>query len=227
MNITLAFDVYGTLLDIHGVVSALEKMIGNKAQAFSQTWRDKQLEYSFRRGLMKNYESFPVCISNALDYTCLFYKTSFTKEEKSLLLNTYKKLPVFDDVTIALKDLKKTDKRLYAFSNAPVNTIEKLLTAANIRNDFLGVISVDTIKTFKPSPNVYEHFINTTNANKKDTWLVSSNPFDIIGAIYAGMKAAWVQRNKEMIFDPWDVEPTIIVNSLLQLNDGITTHYSR
>ena len=53
-NTTLAFDVYGTLIDTNGVVDLLEKFIGDKAKAFSATWRDKQLEYSFRRGHMQN-----------------------------------------------------------------------------------------------------------------------------------------------------------------------------
>ncbi|MHB1621242.1 MAG: hypothetical protein ACYCTY_14915 [Sulfuricella sp.] len=49
MAIALAFDVYGTLIDTHGVIVALEKHVGNKASEFSRTWREKQLEYSFLR----------------------------------------------------------------------------------------------------------------------------------------------------------------------------------
>jgi hypothetical protein len=69
MAITLAFDVYGTLINTHGVLTALEGLVGDRAKAFSNTWRDKQLEYSFRKGLMQNYETFAVCTSQALDYT--------------------------------------------------------------------------------------------------------------------------------------------------------------
>ena len=69
MAITLAFDVYGTLIDTHGVIVELEKHIGNNASEFSRTWREKQLEYSFRRGLMQNYENFASCTRSALDYT--------------------------------------------------------------------------------------------------------------------------------------------------------------
>ncbi len=226
MKITLAFDVYGTLLNTHGVVTALEELIGNQAQAFSQTWRDKQLEYSFRRGLMKSYDVFPVCISDALDYSCLFYKTSFTTDEKNQLLHIYQTLPAFDDAISSLQELKKTDNHLYAFSNGPVATIEKLLSNANIRKYFIDIISVDSIKTFKPSPDVYEHFVSTSNAEKENTWLISSNPFDVIGAISAEMKAVWVQRSKEMVFDPWGIEPTLTINSLLQLKEKISAYYN-
>lgn len=59
MTITLAFDVYGTLIDTNGVVEVLHNIVGDKAGDFSRSWREKQLEYSFRRGLMKKYETSP------------------------------------------------------------------------------------------------------------------------------------------------------------------------
>ena len=44
MSTTVAFDVYGTLIDTHGVISTLQNIVGDKAVQFSHTWRDKQLE---------------------------------------------------------------------------------------------------------------------------------------------------------------------------------------
>jgi len=64
---TLAFDVYGTLIDTNGVVEKLTEYLGELAPSFANTWRDKQLEYSFRRGLIQNYEHFGVCTQQALD----------------------------------------------------------------------------------------------------------------------------------------------------------------
>ena len=89
MKITLAFDVYGTLLNTHGVVTALEKLIGIQAQTFSQTWRDKQLEYSFRRGLMQSYDVFPVCISDAWITHAYFIKHLSLRMKKNQLLHIY------------------------------------------------------------------------------------------------------------------------------------------
>ena len=50
MTVALAFDIYGTLIDPHGVVDELERHVGTRAQEFSNQWRDKQLEYTWRRG---------------------------------------------------------------------------------------------------------------------------------------------------------------------------------
>ena len=224
MIVTLAFDVYGTLIDTDGVVLKLQEIVGNMAQEFSRTWRDKQLEYSFRRGLMQNYENFAVCTSNALDYTCAFYKVPLTKEQKQDLLDSYRTLPAFYDVAEGLATLKAAKFRIYAFSNGSADAIETLLVAAGIRDFFLGVVSVDDLKSFKPNPAVYSHFLRKSGAAGSSAWLISSNPFDVIGAISAGMRAAWVQRSKEAIFDPWNIEPTITVGSLLELNDQIADY---
>ena len=221
MSATLAFDVYGTLIDTHGVVSALQALIGKKATNFSQTWREKQLEYSFRRGLMQNYESFAVCISNALDYTCTFYETDLTNVQKEILLASYRGLPAFKDVEGCLKNLKANNYRLFAFSNGTAKAVEGLLVTAGIRDYFQGVISVDDVKSFKPNPAVYSHFLRESEAKSSDAWLISSNPFDVIGAISAGMHAAWVKRSKSAIFDPWGIEPTITVENLGELHEKL------
>lgn len=221
MAITLAFDVYGTLIDTHGVVRRLEDMIGDDARPFSNAWRDKQLEYSFRRGLMQNYENFAVCTRDALDHTCEVFKAGLAAEQKRELLESYRVLPAFDDVEDALSDLQVRECRLFAFSNGSAEAVKTLLGSAGIRDFFLGVVSCDDIRSFKPNPAVYAHFLRTAGASGSEAWLISGNPFDVIGAISAGMRGAWVRRSTDAIFDPWGVEPTITVRSLGELADGI------
>ena len=221
MTITLAFDVYGTLIDTHGVISALEKHVGYQATDFSRVWREKQLEYSFRRGLMQNYENFAVCTRHALDYTTDYFKQSFREEVKTELMNTYKVLPAFEDVRAGLSQVKKAGYRIFAFSNGSAEAVNALLTHAEIRDYFLGIVSVDEIKSFKPNPGVYSHFLRKSGAVGAEAWLISSNSFDVIGAISSGMKAAWVKRSPEALFDPWGIEPTFTVNSLLSLDQQI------
>jgi len=220
MPVTIAFDVYGTLIDTQGVLSELEKIMGEKAPSFSQTWREKQLEYSFRRGLMKRYENFAVCTAQALDYTSAYYKISLTDGQKQSLLESYKTLPAFDDVTSSLTQLKSADCSLYAFSNGSALAVETLLEAAGIRNLFDGIVSTDDIQSFKPNPDVYHHLLQKTGSTANETWLISSNPFDVIGAINTNLNAAWVQRSKDTIFDPWGVEPTTTIETL----DALSVH---
>ena len=46
---------------------------------------------------------------------------------------------------------------------------------------------------------------------------VSSNAWDVIGAKAAGLRGAWVKRQPDLVFDPWDVEPDVVVSRLDEL----------
>ena len=81
------------------------------------------------------------------------------------------------------------------------------------------VISVDDVKTFKPSPLVYQYLMKRTNANVDNCWLVSSNPWDVIGGKAAGLKTAWIQRDAAKIFDPWGIVPDLVVKDLIELSE--------
>ena len=227
MATTLAFDVYGTLIDTHGVVSALRESVGEEAEAFSRSWRDKQLEYSFRRGVMKNYVDFGVCTRQALDFTCASFGADLSDGQKQGLLGKYRKLPAFADVRKGLTQLQENDFRLYAFSNGSEAAVVALLDAAEIRDFFVDIVSVDDISTFKPDPAVYSYFLRRSGAIATDAWLVSSNAFDVIGAVSAGMRAAWLQRSADAIFDPWEFEPTITINSLSDLGGQIADYQAK
>jgi 2-haloacid dehalogenase len=221
MTKVLAFDIYGTLINTHGVVTHLQGFIGDEAQAFSNRWRDKQLEYSFRRGLMGSYKSFATCTSQALDYTDQLLNTGLSEEQKVSLLAEYRVLPAFDDVVESLTALKAAGHKMYAFSNGTADAVEGLLDNAGIQELFEAVVSVDPLKTFKPAPDVYAHMVKTGGASAGESWLISSNPFDVIGAASAGMQTAWVQRSKSAIFDPWGIEPTITVENLTELKQKL------
>ena len=217
MTKVLAFDIYGTLINTHGVVTRLQTFIGDDAQTFSNVWRDKQLEYSFRRGLMGSYQHFGICTAQALDYADQLMATELSEEQKASLLAEYRVLPAFDDVIESLTALKAAGHKMYGFSNGTADAVEGLLAHAGIRDLFDGVVSVDPLQTFKPNPDVYTHMVKTGGALINETWLVSSNPFDVIGAATVGMKTAWVQRSKSVVFDPWGVEPTTVIESLKDL----------
>jgi 2-haloacid dehalogenase len=221
MTITLGFDIYGTLIDPHGVTVKLGELIGDQAPAFSKLWREKQLEYTFRRGLMRDYENFPVCTRNALDYADAVFRTNIIEVDKQLLMQVYRVLPAYDDVPEALAKIRAAGFRMYGFSNGIAEAVSRLLEHAGIAKYFDGVVSVDEVKTFKPNPVVYQHFVDSTGSDKARAWLVSSNPFDVQGAVNFGMKAAWLHRFSDVVFDPWGIEPTIVIDELVEIVERV------
>lgn len=220
MRKVLAFDVYGTLIDTHGILTMLEEFVGNNALQFSNTWRAKQLEYSFRKGLMNCYEPFSVCTLQALNYCCDSLGSTLSLDQKNALMKSYTQLPAFTDVPKALCELNDNFS-LVAFSNGETDAIEHLLKNAKIRKYFSEVISADEVKTFKPSPVIYQHLLSRMGSTPENTWLVSSNPFDVIGAKSQKLNSAWVKRSKLNVNDPWGIEPDLTISKLGELNQSL------
>ncbi|MBB3189525.1 haloacid dehalogenase type II [Halomonas cerina] len=226
MATVLAFDVYGTLIDTHGVVTELEERLAASGKAelaaeFSRRWRDKQLEYSFRRGLMGAYVDFSRCTREALEFTDRILQTRLSDGDKDHLMTTYTRLPAFPDAAAALARFHEAGVTCVAFSNGSREAVEGLLDQADIRERFDDVVSVDEVKRFKPDPAVYAHLRARLEVAPGDTWLISSNPFDVIGARHAGLHGAWVRRSPEAPFDPWGIEPDLTVSDLEALADRL------
>jgi 2-haloacid dehalogenase len=80
------------------------------------------------------------------------------------------------------------------------------------------VVSVDEVRTYKPSPVVYQHLITRGGESADRTWLVSSNAWDVLGAKSTGLRAAWVRRSPRMHWDGGGIaEPDVVVATLLEL----------
>jgi 2-haloacid dehalogenase len=79
---------------------------------------------------------------------------------------------------------------LAAFSNGEAAVVREVLENAEVLSLLDDVISADEVRTFKPDPTMYAHAVRRLGQDANATWLVSSNPFDVIGAKTAGLRAA-------------------------------------
>ena len=133
MPTVLGFDVYGTLVDPLGMERQLVALFGDRGKAICALWRQEQLEYSFRRGLMRCYEDFDACTRRALEFAAKAHNVELSKAARKQLLTDYLNLPAFPDVLPALEALKEFGCRLLAFSNGVENSLRTLLgnAAAN------------------------------------------------------------------------------------------------
>lgn len=217
MAVTIAFDIYGTLVDTAGVTDRLRPILGERAPEFAARWREKQLEYTFRRALMRTYVDFAACVAQSLDYSAGAFGIALDPAVRDDLLQQYRQLPAFPDSAPALETLRGKGLRIFAFSNGRADDVEALLRHAGLRERFDGVVSLVDIRTYKPDPEAYRYIRQRTGAGDEEVWLVSGNPFDVIGAVAAGMKAVWVRRAAHTPFDPWEFPPTAVVADLREI----------
>ncbi len=213
----LGFDVYGTLVNPLAMAEPLRALVGEHAIPFAALWRTRQLEYSFRRGLMRRYVDFDVCTRQALLYTQQALGCQLPESDQDRLLEAYLYLPMFNEVAAALDALKAQGHQRVAFSNGVEASIRALLMNAGVLPLLDDVVSVDDLRTFKPDPEVYAYLARRVQRPPSETWLVSGNAWDVIGAKAAGLRAVWVRREPDAVYDPWEVEPDAVISQLDEL----------
>ncbi len=219
----LAFDMYGTLVDPIRIWKQLEHHIPDNAQRIAEIWRQKQLEFTFRLTAMERYEDFEQATRKALDYALSATGHSLDVQQKNSLMDQYNDLECFADVQPGLQRLKDAGYIMVVFSNGSPSMLTGIMNASHLTPYFRGFVSVDEVKVFKPSPVVYKHVANRLGRPINETRLVSSNPFDVIGAEAAGMQATWINRSGGM-FDTLASMPQMVVKSLVELANMLTPH---
>lgn len=149
---------------------------------------------------------------------------TLTDEEIERLMEAYDSLSTFADVKPALENLASNPNiECVIFSNGtkPMvsNSVHKSVDLSPHSSLFKDLITVDEVGMFKPAPEVYEHLANRVGklGREGDMWLISGNPFDVVGARAFGMKAAWVDRAGNGWQDKQGGKPTAIVRSLEEL----------
>jgi len=153
---------------------------------------------------MTLYKPFSDITNASLKHALAESSVSLSDEDISELMKAYDNLGTFPDVEPGLKAVASDPSiDAYVFSNgsddmvsSSVNQSPSLSPHASI---FKGLVTVQEIEVFKPDPTVYHHLAKKvgksySNEDMGSIWLVSGNPFDIVGARAAGIRAAWVDR---------------------------------
>jgi 2-haloacid dehalogenase len=214
------FDAYGTLFDVHRIVArsavCIDVGIPGKAEALSQLWRRKQLEYTWLRALMNRYEDFWRITEAALRSALSELSIEATDRQLGELMDAYLCPPVFEEVGTALQSLKRSP--LAILSNGSPTMLDSAVRNNGLGSWFVEVISVDRVKTYKPSPRVYALGIEILNLPAAEILFVSSNSWDAAGAKAFGYQVCWCNRSGAKGDDQGFV-PDLVVSRLDQIAD--------
>jgi 2-haloacid dehalogenase len=209
------FDAYGTLFDVHSAVERLAGQIGPDAQRFSELWRTKQLEYSWVRSLMSAYRDFWKLTEDALDVTLARFP-AVDPGLKPELLDAYRTLEPFPEVSAVLGALKERGARLAILSNGSPDMLAAAVSSAKLTGLLDEVFSIDAIQTYKTRPETYQLVTEAWGIVPRRISFQSSNRWDIAGASRFGFDTVWVNRSGQP--DEYgDLPPRRVVASLQEL----------
>src|ERR1700753_1575232 len=139
------FDAYGTLFDFHAAVARHHAAAGPDATAFSELWRQKQIEYTWTHMLAGRYVEFWTLTQRALDY-CFERFPSVDRKLRAALLDAYLKLDAYPDAAAVLTELKRRGERTAILTNGSPAMVGAAVEAAGLADHLDAVLSVDAVK---------------------------------------------------------------------------------
>lgn len=187
------FDAYGTLFDIHSPTAAIADALGGKAQALSDLWRQKQLQYTWLRSLMRAHADFWQVTGEALDFALAVHgiDDAALRDE---LMQLYLRLEAYPDAAATLERLKGAGYATAILSNGSPEMLKSAVDNSGLAPHLDAVLSIEDAGIYKPDPSVYRLAVERMGVDKREVCFVSANAWDGSGAAHFGFQVVHLNR---------------------------------
>ncbi len=191
----VAFDAYGTLFDVHSVISLAEQLCPGRGEALSMLWRQKQLEYSWLRAMSGRYKQFWEITRDALRFSVARLAPELSAADESRLMNQYASLSAFPENIAALRELRALGLPLAILTNGNRAMIEVSVRSSGMDGMFEHLLSSESVQTFKTRSAIYDLGPQALGVSAAEILFVSSNCWDAIAATWHGYRSFWINRS--------------------------------
>ncbi len=185
------FDINETLLDMQAIKTGLASVL-NGDETLVDLWFANLLHHSLVDVASGQFHDF-IDIGAAV-LTMVAHSKDISVDEataKDIIKQHITRLPAHDDVVPTLKALQSAGVTLVALSNSSKAGLDAQLEFANIKPYFSHVLSVESVRTYKPHAAVYH-------------WA------------WTGMQTTFVERPGKMMY-PLGLAPDHSIGSLTEL----------
>jgi 2-haloacid dehalogenase len=189
----LVFDGFGTLFDLESAAPAFEQIAPGRGLEVLRWWRTKQLQYTRRCILTRQYRNLWILMQQAMDDACLHFHLDISMAQRQAVCEQYYTLKVFDEVPDVLLKLKEKYK-LVILSHGTQLMLDKVVEHNQLAHMFDAILSVDATQVYKPELKAYELVTQNIKLPENAFGYAGVNPMDIAGAKAFGMKTIWVRR---------------------------------
>lgn len=213
MSRVIVCDVNETLLDIGALEPAFEAAFGDRR--IVQEWFTTVLLYSEVATLAGPYSEFASIGAAALDMTAAAHRVVLTADHRARILQGMLSLPAHPDVPEGLALMRDAGLRLVTLTNSAPAAVSRQLAHAGLTQFFEHVFSVDSVRQFKPAPEVYRSVATALALPPDRMRMVAAHAWDITGALRAGYAGAFVARAGKVLY-PLGPQPDIVAPDFLE-----------
>ena len=218
MGRTIVFDVSETLLDPSALDPHFTRAFGDSS--VREQWLEQMIQSALVSTILGQYMNFGSVAGMALDMLTLRHGIELSDQDREAIVDGMASLPAHGEVPAALQSLRDAGLRLAALTNATQKLAETQLTGAGLDGYFDAVLSVETVRRFKPAVEVYEMAAERLGEPGDRLRLVAAHDWDVAGALNAGWRAAFVARPGKIIA-PQARSPDILGGDMTEVAEQI------
>jgi 2-haloacid dehalogenase len=187
------FDAYGTMFDFASAARSCRGVLGDRIDALTALWRDKQLTYSWLRAVQGRHADFWQVTGDALDFSLKTLRIE-VPGLRERLMSLYLQLEPFSEVQDVLSRLKRAGLKTAILSNGSPTMLDAIVKAAKFEGLLDAVLSVEEAGVYKPHARVYQLAVDRLGVAASAIAFQSSNAWDAYAASAFGMQVVWCNR---------------------------------
>jgi 2-haloacid dehalogenase len=194
--VNIVFDAMGTLFDL----APLRDRLGAHA---TEAWFERILHSAAVLTMLGEFVPFEELARSTLATTVAKLELDVDHED---VLAQLQQLPPASDAREALERAEHA----FVLTNGGREAGENLLQNAGLEDLVERVFGVDEVRAYKPDPRPYRLVLDELG----EATLVAAHAWDVVGAVRAGLRGVWVNRDEQVWPFPDEVAPHATVATL-------------
>jgi 2-haloacid dehalogenase len=187
------------ILDVNGSLSSLDAV----AERLADVGLEGQLDVWFARILRDGFAAaaagafapFPALARHHTAVLLESHGRTATEERLDLVLDGFLQVTAHPDVEPGLQRLRDAGVTVTTMTNGTVEITRRFLEREGLEALVDATYDVSQAGRWKPAPEAYHYVLDRHAVDRGSAALIAIHPWDVHGAIRAGLKGAWVDRD--------------------------------
>lgn len=188
----VVLDVNGTLFPLDPVADRLAE-IGLGGQL--EVWFARVLRDGFAASAAGTFAAFPHLARHHLKALLEEHVGAASDDGPDHVIEGFTRVTAHPDVEPALRRLREAGVTVTTMTNGTVAITRDFLHREGLDGLVDATYDVEMVQRWKPAPEPYRHVLAQHDVGPQQAALVAAHPWDVQGAIHAGLAGAWVNRS--------------------------------
>jgi len=183
-------------------------------------WFAALLRDGMAAAAMGGFAAFPDLVAHHVGLLAHQRHVALPDDAVDRVVRSFDAVEAQPDVPPGLRALADVGVRLLPFTNGSAAVVARFLARSGLNDLVEAPLDVTGPGVWKPAPDAYRWVCRQAGVALPDAVMVAVHPWDVAGAMAAGMHGAWVDRDRA----PWPAflpPPDVRVTSLEDLPDAL------